>query len=103
MYLDTNECFKLCNDGSAKINVTRFGDFFVMASRGDKDEVEHYSKELKYIINNSRDVLENKKTIIMFKKYKNIQNEEIKYVFNDLDKFNEYIEFISKVSGVEEL
>ena len=31
MYLDTNECFK----NTGKINSTRFGDFYVMASKGE--------------------------------------------------------------------
>lgn len=101
MYLDTNECFKLCENSNAKINTTRFGDFFVMASRGNNEEKEHYKKELKYIISKSRDVLENKNEIRMVKTYENIVDEEIRYVFSDLNAFNDYVETLSKVANVK--
>lgn len=101
MYLNTNECFKLCNDGNARINTTRFGDFFVMASRGNNEEKDYYKKELNYIISKSRDVLENKNEISMVKTYVDRVDEELRYVFNNLDAFNDYVETLSKVANVE--
>ena len=65
MYLDTNECFK----NTGKINSTRFGDFYVMASKGDIQEKKHYLDELQYIVNRCRDILNNNGSIEIFKEY----------------------------------
>ncbi|WP_286312985.1 hypothetical protein [Romboutsia ilealis] len=37
MYLNTNECFKVSNN-NGKINITRFGDFYTMVSKGEYTE-----------------------------------------------------------------
>lgn len=103
MYLNTNECFQISKDGNVKINVTRFGDFFVMASRGNDDERDYYKEELKYIIDKSKNALENGNTIGMVKTYENVEKEELRYVFNKLNEFNDYVEIISKVANIKGL
>ena len=78
MYLDTNECFK----NTGKINSTRFGDFYVMASKGDIQEKKHYLDELQYIVNRCRDILNNNGSIEIFKEYTNAPEETVKIIDN---------------------
>ena len=95
MYLDTNECFK----NTGKINSTRFGDFYVMASKGDIQEKKHYLDELQYIVNRCRDILNNNGSIEIFKEYTNDPEETVKNIdnINDLDELVEHMNNIHSI------
>ena len=102
MYLDTNECFK----NTGKINSTRFGDFYVMASKGDIQEKKHYLDELQYIVNRCRDILNNNGSIEIFKEYTNAPEETVKIIDNindfmlkNIDK-NDFKNIITKMEDV---
>lgn len=100
MYLNTNECFKISNN-NGEINITRFGDFYTMVSKGEYTEKKHYIKELQYIVDTSIEILNNSGYIEIIKTYENDPNEITINVINSREVFDEFIEKMNDLHSIK--